>query len=443
MFQRLKNLLARRERFAQGAAILTVTTFLSYATGLLRDRIFAQTFGAGRELDIYNAAFVIPDLVLSILVSAALSAAFIPLFTSLRAQNENEKANELANTTLHCAVFIIVIFGAAIAVFMPWLSKLIAPGFNDAERATLISLSRLMLISPLLMAVSSSLGAMLVSFKTFLPYGISPVLYNLGIVAGALTARWFGVYGLVLGTLFGAGLHLLPRLISMPKTPFRYEFKIKLRDANFMKMVKLALPKMIGHPVEQLNFLAFTRIATTLVAGSVTAVSFARNFQSVPIALFGIAFAVAIYPTLSECAGKRDRENFLKNFKKALRDILIFTVPCAIGLYFLSDLPIRIFLGGGRFSDENILRTASVLSIFALSIPTESVVSLLARAFYSLKNTIIPVVFSVLNLTISVAFAFYKSKTIGIIAIPYGFFLGSAVEVLFLSIILKRKLKKL
>lgn len=443
MLQKIKKFFFKPEHFTAGAAVLTVTTFLSYVTGLMRDKFFAYKFGAGRELDIYNASFVIPDLVLSIFVSAALSAAFIPIFTSLFTQGEKEKANQLANTVLHGAVFLILILGLLIGIFMPWLSHLIAPGFTDAERATLVSLSRLMLISPLLMALSSSLGAMLVSFKTFLPYGISPVLYNLGIIGGTFTVRWFGIYGLVLGTLFGAFLHLLPRLISIPKTQFRYKFKLYFKDANFIKMIKLAIPKMIGHPVEQFNFLAFTRIATTLAAGSVTAISFARNFQSVPIAIFGIAFSVAIYPTLSEFAGKGDRAGFIKNFKKALRDILIFTIPSAIGLYFLSDIPIRLFLGGGKFSHEDILRTATVLSAFALSIPTESTVSLLARCFYALKNTIIPVVFSVINLTISITFAFYKSKTLGIVAIPYGFFLGSFVEVAMLSLILRRKLKKL
>lgn len=124
-----------------------------------------------------------------------------------------------------------------------------------------------------------------------------------------------------------------------------------------------------------------------------------------------------------------------------MRDILIFTVPCSIGLYFLSDIPIRIFLGGGRFTDENIIRTASVLSIFALSIPTESLVHLLARSFYALKNTITPVMFSIIGLVIAVSFAYAKHETLGIKAIPWGFFLGSALEVVFLGLFLKRKLR--
>lgn len=439
----LRSFFFRRERFSTGAAVLTITTFLSYVTGLFRDRIFARTFGAGRELDLYNTAFIIPDLLLNILVASALSAAFIPIFTGLVTQGEQERANTLANSVLHAALFAIFIAGSLAALFMPQLSKFIAPGFTESERETLISLSRLMLISPLIMTVSNFFGAMLVSFKRFLAYGLSPIFYNIGIIAGAFMAPWFGIYGLVFGTLIGALFHAIPRLFGIRSSLYRYAREFKLRDPHFRKVIKLMIPKMVGHPVEQLTFLGFTRIATALTAGSVTAVSFARNFQSVPVSLFGIAFSVAIFPTLAECAAKADRENFLKNFWKALRDILIFTVPSALGLYLLSDLPIRIFLGGGKFSDENILRTASVLSIFAFSIPTESLVHLLARSFYALKNTLIPVILSVVGLAVSISFATFQSKTLGILAIPYGFFLGSFIEVILLIILLRQKLKNL
>lgn len=441
MINKLKNIFLKRENFAQGAAVLSVTTFLSYLTGLLRDRLFAHRFGASRALDLYNTAFIIPDLLFNVLVASALSAAFVPMFTSMLAQDKQQEANRLANTVLHSAILVILVSGLAAAVFMPALSRMIAPGFNEEEIKTLANLARLMMISPLIMAVSNTFGAMLVSFKRFLAYGVSPVFYNLGIIAGVYLIPWFGVRGLVLGTLAGAALHMLPRLWAIKNSPFRYALKIKLKDANFIKVIKLMLPKMIGHPVEQLTFLGFARIATLLAAGSVTAVSFARNFQSVPVSLFGIAFATAVFPSLAECAAKNDQRSFMKNFRKALRDILLFTLPCAAGLYFLSDLPIRIFLGGGRFSEENILRTAGILSVFALSIPTESLVHLLARAFYALKNTYIPVLFSIANFLISVSFAYFKSKQIGIAAIPYGFFLGSLSEVVLLAMVLRFKLK--
>ncbi|MEK9132609.1 MAG: murein biosynthesis integral membrane protein MurJ [Patescibacteria group bacterium] len=433
-----------REALTGGAAILSITTFLSYVTGLARDRIFSRTFGAGHELDVYNASFIIPDLLMNILVASMLSAAFIPMFTGLFARGDKEHANELANTVLNSACTVIIIFGGIAAIFMPYLVHFVAPGFSPEQRETLTWLSRLMLISPVLMTISNSLGSMLIGFKKFLGYGISPILYNLGIICGALLfVPIFGIYGLVMGTLIGGLFHLLPRLIAILRSPFRYSFQFKLRSPHFIKVIKLTIPKMFGQPVEQLTFLGFTRIATLLAAGSVSVISFARNFQSVPVALFGIAFATAVFPILSECAAKGDRVAFIANFWKALRNILIFTIPSALGLYFLSELPIRIFLGGGKFMDEDILRTATVLSAFAFSIPTESLIHLLARSFYALKNTIIPVLFSVLNLAISVSFAYFKHKELGIVAIPYGFFLGSLCEILALALILRIKIKAL
>lgn len=442
MFNNITKLFRLRERFAVGAAVLTITTFFSYVTGLMRDRLFARTFGASRALDIYNTSFLIPDLLLMILVASALSAAFIPVFTSLYAKGENENANRLANTVMNSAVVLVVVLGTACAIFMPLLAKFLAPGFSPEELQTLIKLSRLMFISPVIMAVSSSLGAMLVSFKRFLPYGLSAIFYNLGIIGGTLLVPWLGIYGLVAGTLFGALLHLIPRLFSIQKSQFKYRFGFKFKDKNFIQVVKLMIPKMIGHPVEQFTFLGFTRIATLLAAGSVAAVNFARNFQSVPVSIFGISFAVAIYPTLAENAAQNDIKSFLKNFWKALRDILFFTIPIALGMFLLSDLPIKIFLGGGNFTDENISRTASVLAIFSISIPFESLMHLLARAFYSLKNTIIPVLASVLSLALSVGFAYLKSPSMGIIAIPYGFLLGSAARVACLGLVLYFFLRK-
>lgn len=437
-----QRLLFLKNRFTQGAAILTMTTLGSYVTGLLRDRTFAHTFGASRELDLYQTSLIIPELLLNILVSSALSAAFIPLFTSLWTTQRQQEAEKLGRTIIHSAVIVIVVVSAITALFMPAISKLIAPGFTAAEQVTLTHISRLMLISPALFALSSSLGAILVSFKNFLPYGLSPILYNLGSTVGALLAVKFGVHGLVLGTLGGAALHSAPRIFAISKSPFRYSLGIDIKDKNFLSVLKLMIPKMVGHPVEQLTFLAFTRIATLLAIGSVAAVNFARNFQSVPVSLFGIAFSVAIFPVLCESAGKRDLSEFSKNFKRARYDILIFTLPATLGLYMLSDLPIRIFLGGGRFTDENILITARVLSLFALSIPSESLKHLLARSFYALKNTITPVALSVINLAVSAGVAWYKARTIGVVAIPIGFFMGSVTEVILLSILLRREMKK-
>ena len=170
--------------FRRGATLLTVLTLASYALGLVRDMMFARFLGAGRLLDIYNAAFIVPDLLLNIFVAGALTAAFVPVFTHLMARGERREAEQLAGTMLRAAPLVMAAIGGLAVIFMPQLARAVAPGFSGSEMTLLIRMSRLMLISPLLFAFSNTLGGMLVSLERFVGYGLSPVMYNLGIIGG-------------------------------------------------------------------------------------------------------------------------------------------------------------------------------------------------------------------------------------------------------------------
>src|SRR3989344_2161731 len=177
-----------------GAAVLTATSFLSYALGLLRDRVFAQTFGAGAELDAYNASFIIPDLLLNIFVAGALSAAFIPVFSGFLRAQQTGQAHELARSVLTSACLVIFIAGFFVFAFAPALTAFVAPGFSQEQKETLANLMRIMILSPLIFAASNALGSMLISYKRMLFFGLSPAFYNLGIIAGTLVlAPAFGI----------------------------------------------------------------------------------------------------------------------------------------------------------------------------------------------------------------------------------------------------------
>lgn len=432
-----------KKKFFAGASVLTALTLGSYVMGLLRDRFFAQKFGAGRLLDIYNASFVIPDLLLNIFIAGALSAAFIPVFTSLWSDGKREEADNVATTVLHSAVFTMIIVGGLAFIFMPALANIITPGFSGEEKILLVKVTRVMLLSPLLFAVSNTFGNMLVSFERFFAYGLSPILYNLGIIAGVFISQKFGIgiYGLVIGTLFGAFLHMSVRIIGLYKTGFRLKFPIDFQNIHFRHILKLMLPKMLGHPVEQLTFLAFTNIASLMAAGSIAIVSFSRNFQSVPVSVFGISFSVAIFSMLSRDAELKNHELFMKNFWDAAKAILIFTSLSAVFFLIGGKFVIRIFLGGGEFGEQEILTTGKMLALFALSIPTESMVHLLARSFYAMKDTLTPVLMSVVGLGIILVTVNMLKTSLGIFAIPISFFAGSFLEIILLFFLLRNRVK--
>jgi len=180
---RIRELLARL--LPQGAVLLSVLTFVSYAMGLLRDRIFARTYGAGPELDAYNAAFVLPELALDVLVASGLTAPFVPVFSTLR-RDDLAQAARFAQTVLTLAV--IVMGAACVLLFLaaPLTVEVVAPGFDAAGRERYLELFRLMLITPILFAASITLGEVLVAERRFLFYALAPILYNAGIAAGTV-----------------------------------------------------------------------------------------------------------------------------------------------------------------------------------------------------------------------------------------------------------------
>jgi putative peptidoglycan lipid II flippase len=410
-----------------------VLTFGGYVLGLVRDRAFARTFGAGSDLDAYNAALVLPELTLSILVVAGLTAAFVPVFTGSR-RSDPEAADAFSRTVLTASILIMGIAVAVLFAIAPATVDLVAPGFDAHQRELYTQLFRLMCLSSLIFAGSFAVGEMLVAHQRFLTYGLAPVLYNLGIVLGTiLLSSRIGIHGAAIGTLFGAFLHLAVRVVEARRMEMRFRPELGLRSVAFREYIRLSLPKMFSQPIEPLTFLFFTSVASTLVAGSVSAVSFARNFQSVPVSLIGVAFSVAAFPVLSAAAAAGDRARYIRLVTTNLATITLATSAAAVVLFLLAGNVVRAFLGGEAFDAEDVRTTSLVIAAFTLSIPLESATHLMSRAIYATHNTIMPVAASIAGLVVTVAAVELLVPTRGIVALPLGFTAGQGIKVLILA----------
>ena len=429
-----------RKTFFKGSALLAGTTVLSYALGLVRDRQFAQLFGASSTLDAYNAAFIVPDLILNIFVAGALSAAFIPLFTELFTRGQNDEASEFTNSVLNSGLVVVLGVGTLACVFAPWISHFIVPGFDDASRATFVNLMRILLISPILFAISNTLGGILVSHERFFWYGLSAALYNLGIIAGTFfLAPHIGIYGAGVGALIGALLHLIPRLVAAWRF-ISYRPHIAF-NSHFRSFIRLMLPKMAGHPIEQLTFFGFTAIASTLGSGAIVILNFARNFQSAPVNIIGATFALTAFPSLSRSATERNTADFRQRTRIVALAILGTTMLAGLVIYLIRNPLIALLLGGGAFGSDAIARTAATLGVFTLSIPTESVSHLLARSFYALKNSLTPTLISIGGLAVALGTGYLFAKTWGVPGLALGFFAGSLVKIILLWFLLQREIR--
>jgi putative peptidoglycan lipid II flippase len=425
-----------RRILPQGALLLSILTFGSYVMGLLRDRIFARTFGAGPELDAYNAAFVLPELALDVLIASGLAAPFVPIFVELK-REDGDAASAFGQTILTGAVIVMGITAAVLFVLAPETTRFIAPGFGESQQHLYTDLFRVMLATPVIFAASIALGEVLVAERRFFAYGLAPLLYNAGIILGtvALTGS-IGIFGPAVGAVIGALLHLAIRIWGIRRSEFRIRPRLAVRTRAVVEFLKLMLPKTISQPIEPVTFLFFTSLASTFVAGSVTALSFARNFQSVPVSLIGISFSVAAFPALAAAYAAGDRRRFSSILGTNVLTIAALTTAAAVGLYVVGGFAIELFLGGGAFDAADVALTALVLSAFAVSIPFESLFHLLSRAMYATRNTVLQVASALAGLLITIAVASLLAPQLGITAIPIGFAIGTAAKVGLLAIAL-------
>jgi putative peptidoglycan lipid II flippase len=422
--------------------LLAVLTFGSYLAGLARDRTFAQTFGAGSELDAYNAAFVLPELLLDVLVESGLAAPFIPIFLALRGEGDGSEGDRFARTILSGAIAVMGIAAIVMFVFADATTGLIAPSYTGEQRELYVSLFRVMLVTPILFAASLTLGNVLLAEQRFAWYGIAPLLYNAGIIAGTLLLTpGMGIYGPAIGAIIGASLHLASRLVGLRGSRFRIGLGRSFRMPAVREFVRLMLPKMVSHPVESTTFLFFTSVATGLAAGSVSSISFARNFQSVPVSVIGVAFALAAFPALSSLHADGDRPGFLRLLRTNLLSVTAFTTAAAAALVVVGSLAIRIFLGGGAFDADDVARTSLVLGAFAVAIPFESLTHLLSRAIYATRHTLLQVLASLTGLGITVLATLLLLPGLEILAIPIGFAIGQAAKVALLAVALAVRLR--
>ncbi|HET7702267.1 MAG TPA: murein biosynthesis integral membrane protein MurJ [Candidatus Limnocylindrales bacterium] len=429
--------------FPRGALILSVLTFGYFAMGILRNRALSNTFGAGPELDAYNAAFKIPEVALDVLVAAGLTAPFVPIFNGLRERDETA-AHDFARTVMTLAVLVMAVVILVQFTIAPATVDWVAGGFDAPTRALYVDLFRLMCVTPILFAASIAVGEVLVAHQQFLFYALAPILYTTGIVLGTvLFGERYGIYATAAGAVAGAAAHLVIRVIGLVRTPFRYRPRLRIRTPAFREFVRLMLPRMVSHPIDPLMLTYFTNLASGLGVGAVSSFNFASDYQVVPVSLIGVSFSLAVFPTLAAAYAAGDGPTFRRVLRRNVVTIGGLTILAAIALAIVARPLVDILLGGGEFGPDDVDRTATVLTAYALSIPFDSLSYPLSRALYATHNTLLQVVASIAGFATVIAAGSLLAGPVGIVAIPLAAAAGGAVKVGLLALFLAPRLRRI
>ena len=440
-------------KLSKVSLLLAVLFGIDKILGVARQMIISRQFGLSAELDVFNAANNLPDMLFMLISGGALAIAFIPVLTEVLTKEGRSKAWDLFSNILNIAFILTALAAVIIAIFArPLVTNQlgIAPGFTQAQTIDTIRLLRLNLISTLIFSLSGLAMAGLQANQHFLLPALAPILYDCGQIFGALVlaptepvkfgpvslpAMGFGVDGLVYGVIIGALLHLLIQVPGLIKYEFRWRPRIDFKDPNTRKVLRLMGPRLISMLFIQLIFLAQDNLGSRLPEGSVSALTYGWWIMQVPQTLIGTSIATAILPTLSEMFSNQQFDALKMKIERAAKVMLTLTVPIAIIAGMVLLPLIRGFLG---LEETATMRVVNVSQVFLLGIVGHSLVELFVRSFYALQKPRVPLLGSAFTLVVFILFGIVLSPLLEAVGIASANTIAYTLQAILLLVLLSK-----
>jgi putative peptidoglycan lipid II flippase len=400
--------LAQRQ-ITRAAGIVMAAFVLSNVTGLVRQILVSRAFGTSSDLDAFVAAQRLTDVLFNLVAGGALASAFIPTFTGFLANDDAEGAWHLASGVLNLVFVVLVIISVPAWLFTPALVEhVLAPGFEPAQQALAASLLRIILLAPAIFGVSGLLMGILNAHQHFLLPALAPSLLWVGMIIGLVfwVPAW-GIYGLAWGYVLGASLHLLVQLPGAARlAAVRYWPDLGLRNPAVREVVRLMGPRLVGVAAVQINFLITTVLASYMVGGSVSSLTYAWQIFTMPEVVIAQGIAIAALPTFSAMVARGEVNAMRASLADTLRGILFLALPAMVGLFALRTPVVAMLFQGRSFSAESTALVAWALAWFTVGLASHSTVEIVSRAYYAVRDTRTPVVIGTAAMVLNIGFSF-------------------------------------
>ena len=444
----LRDLLLGPAGGVAGAAVLLGFAFLgSRLLGAARAVVIADQYGATVELDAFWVAMRLPDLVFQLLAGATLAAAFIPVFARVLNDRGDWAAWRLASIVLNWVLIGTIALAVLIFMFADLIVPALAPGLGEDSGVReevlndAIFLTRVLLISPILFAISGMITGMLHARRHFLLPGIAPMLYNLGIILGALLLpERFGVEALAIGVIAGTGAHLLIQLPALSAVGARLRPSLSLGDPAVREVLRLMGPRMLGLAAAQINLIALTFFGSLVGDSSISALNFAWLILMFPVGLFGMSLATAIFPTLAERAATGGKEAVERMVSQVLRFTLFLSIPAGVGMLMLRDSIVKTLLEHGAFDSAATQLVSEALLFYSIALFAHAAIEILSRGFYVLGDTRTPVALAISSMLANLILAAALVDALELRGLALALSIATIGEALLLFVLLNLRL---
>jgi len=425
---------------AQAGLIVTVAFAASRVLGYLRYVVIAAAEPDPARLDAFLAAFRIPDLLFQLVAAGALSSALIPVVAGLLATDEEARAWRVVSTVTTLMLGVLALLAAVVLVAAPVLVPFITPGFDPAEIAQTVDLTRVMVLSPLFLAAGSVLTSVLNARGRFAASAMAPLVYNAAIILGALLfVPQLGVTGLAVGVVVGAVGHVLVQVPGIRRMGARIRPGVDLGDRQARRALLLMAPRALGLGAAQVVFVVMISLASTLAEGSIASFTFAFAMLQIPFGVIGVPLGVVLLPSLAREAATGDTEAFRRLLVRGLRLLAYVMVPIAALGFVLADDVTHLLFDYNNASDRSLEVTGAALSAFLVGLTAHSLIAVLARAFYAHQDTATPVAAAMVAVVVDIVAAVVLVGTFGVVGLAAAMALGAWVEATTLVVLLRRR----
>ena len=426
---------------ARAGVIVSLAFLAARILGWVRIVVIGNTVTPASDLDAFFAAFRIPDLIFQLVAAGALSSALIPVVAGLLAADETSRAWRVVSTIANLVLMALLVLAVIVFIAAPVLVPVFTPGFDQATMDLTVTLTRIMLLSPIFLSLGAVATSVLNATGRFAAAAIAPVVYNLAIIGGTvLLYPSMGVAGVAVGVVAGAACHLLIQLRPLARLGFRYRPRVEADDPAARRALVLMAPRALGLGGTQLTFLIVTALASNLGPGAVSAFFIAFSIVQIPIGVIGVPLGVVLFPTLSREAAVGRDDTFVRLLTHAMRLLLFVMIPVSVVSAILAEPAVRL-LFGSSFDEAALQLTASTLLAFLIGLPAHALIAVLARSFYARQDTLTPVLAAlgavVVNTTLAVLFV----GPLGLPGIALAIAIAAWLEAGALTVILRRRIQ--
>ena len=442
-------------RLARSAGLISIATLTSRILGVARETVLAYYFGASAsiQMDAYNVAFRIPNLLRDLFAEGAMTAAFVPTFTRTVTERGLQHAWRLGSLVINALIVITGVLVVLGLIFAPQLTAAISasefariPG--KLELTT--TLTRVMLPFLTTVAVAVAMMGMLNSLHRFFIPSVSPAMFNVATIASAVALvplmPSFGlppIMAIAIGTLLGGLGQIAVQWPALRREGFRYQPVLDFRDPELRQVLRMMVPGTLGVAAVNINVLVNTLLATQQEQGAVSWLGYAFRLMYLPIGLFGVSIATAALPDVSRHAAAADLASIRKTVSSALRMMLMLNVPAMVGLMVLAEPIVALLYQRGEFTPADTTATAAALIFYAPGLLGYSMVKIASPTFYALRDSRTPVIVSVSSVFANLALNIWLVQVIGFRGLALGTAISALLNALILIWLLRRRIEGL